>query len=126
MTDDPKMTIAQILGLPEIPANDDGTTDWPAFAQQMLDLNKPCEAVIYHGPGHQSRTKCERKGPHTDHYAVLYGEHEGDYGWTSDIASADWGGRAREVVQCPNCGVLRSVPVEGLCRGSKCVRERES
>lgn len=30
--------VAETLGLPEIPANEDGTTNWPAFAQQMLDI----------------------------------------------------------------------------------------
>jgi len=34
-----------------------------------LKKDKPCTATISHGPGHQSRTKCERTGPHDLHYA---------------------------------------------------------
>lgn len=29
----------------------------------------PCEARIYHGPGHQSSTRCRVKGPHEIHEA---------------------------------------------------------
>jgi hypothetical protein len=97
VSDDPKDTIAKILGLPEIPANEDGTTDWPAFAQQMLDLNKPCEVKIYHGPGHQSRSKCEAKGPHEWHYATLFGEHTGQYEWKGGDVFADYGCRTHPV-----------------------------
>lgn len=28
-----------------------------------------CEAVFYHGPGHQSRARCEVQGPHDVHEA---------------------------------------------------------
>lgn len=30
---------------------------------------KQCLATIYHGPGHQSRTRCQRKGRHVIHEA---------------------------------------------------------
>ena len=28
---------------------------------------KPCKAVIHHGPGHQSRSECDKLGPHKQH-----------------------------------------------------------
>jgi hypothetical protein len=34
----------------------------------------PCSAEICHGPGHQSRTKCQLTGKHDIHYAV-YGSY---------------------------------------------------
>jgi hypothetical protein len=42
-----------------------------------------CKAVIYHGPGHQSKTYCRKKGPHEIHEAIYgsqmqYAEWRGD------------------------------------------------
>lgn len=34
-----------------------------------------CEAVIWHGPGHQSHTHCELVGEHKSHQAV-YGRYD--------------------------------------------------
>ena len=47
--------------------------------QKGIDLitelrGKPCEAVIHHGPGHQSTTKCYLRQKHTTHEANLCGE----------------------------------------------------
>lgn len=33
--------------------------------------SKPCGAVIYHGPGHQSKDFCDMKGPHKQHVAEV-------------------------------------------------------
>jgi hypothetical protein len=120
-------TIAEILGMPAIPTLPNGETDWPAFARHLQALREPCTAVIHHGPGHQSKTTCEHKGPHTEHGAWLGGEHTGYYEWTSDHASADYDGESRPVVLCPDCGVLRDpakVEAGELCTGYKCERER--
>jgi hypothetical protein len=32
-----------------------------------------CEAVIHHGGGHQSTSRCERRGPHKQHANGSYG-----------------------------------------------------
>jgi hypothetical protein len=32
-----------------------------------------CDAVLYHGPGHQSRARCRVEGPHEIHEAVYLG-----------------------------------------------------
>jgi hypothetical protein len=45
----------------------------------------PCDAVLWHGPGHQSRTKCRIKGPHTIHRAV-YGSGRQQAEWCGDEA----------------------------------------
>ena len=40
-----------------------------------------CNAVIYHGPGHQSKTFCECKGPHKKHKCTV-GRYEEYIEWT--------------------------------------------
>jgi hypothetical protein len=58
-----------------------GMTEWMGFVLVTVDPQtstkdvEPCDAVIYHGPGHQSRTRCRVKGPHTVHEAV-YGDSQ--------------------------------------------------
>lgn len=43
-----------------------------------------CQAVIHHGPGHQSTTKCGVKDfPHTLH-AVIYGSYREEASWYGD------------------------------------------
>lgn len=42
-----------------------------------------CEAMIWHGPGHQSRTRCQRKGKHTVHKAI-YGRYDQTACWEGD------------------------------------------
>ncbi len=39
-----------------------------------------CSAILWHGNGHQSRTKCQLKGPHLTHYAV-YGSDSQEAYW---------------------------------------------
>lgn len=34
------------------------------------DNAKDCTATLWHGPGHQSRTRCEVRGPHDIHRAT--------------------------------------------------------
>ncbi len=41
---------------------------------------KPCSAAIWHGPGHQSETKCQVTGKHTVHEAV-YGSMKETARW---------------------------------------------
>ena len=38
-----------------------------AEKQKKYDASHRCEAVICHGPGHQSKTHCHVKGKHTIH-----------------------------------------------------------
>lgn len=38
----------------------------------------PCRAVICHGPGHQSKSNCDRRGPHKLHH---YEGPRGDFYW---------------------------------------------
>jgi len=40
-----------------------------ALIDQQVE-HKPCEAFIWHGPGHQSKTRCQEKGVHDIHSAV--------------------------------------------------------
>lgn len=46
----------------------------------------PCPAVIHHGPGHQSSTRCQVDGPHTIHEAS-YGADRELARWTGDTAT---------------------------------------
>lgn len=52
-----------------IPSNEPVTGE--ELAEKLLaefrKTSKPCKAVIYHGPGHQSRTQCYLTGPHEVH-----------------------------------------------------------
>lgn len=48
---------------------------------------KQCDAVIFHGPGHQSRTKCRLVGPHDIHEA-RYGAHDQLARWKDDEVSS--------------------------------------
>lgn len=42
-----------------------------ALEQAVQEAGNPtqCSAVIYHGPGHQSKTPCDQKGAHEQHHA---------------------------------------------------------
>ena len=42
-----------------------------------------CRAVIWHGPGHQSKTRCQVQGPHTVHRAI-YGRFDDEAEWEGD------------------------------------------
>lgn len=39
-----------------------------------------CNATIWHGPGHQSKTYCQKRGSHKIHFAV-YGCYEQEANW---------------------------------------------
>ena len=54
-----------------------------------------CEAYVMHGPGHQSRTKCEIKGPHQYHFA--HDPMSPGWEWETKVASADYDGSLREI-----------------------------
>jgi hypothetical protein len=47
------------------------------------EKSKPCNAMIFHGPGHQSKTKCRLRGPHNVH-ETYYGRHEQFARWRGD------------------------------------------
>lgn len=44
----------------------------------MINNTESCKAIIYHGPGHQSRTRCYLTGPHE--------VHEAEYGCYCQLA----------------------------------------
>ena len=48
-----------------------------------MTQDSKCQATIYHGPGHQSKTRCYKKGPHKYHEAV-YGRYEQFARWLGD------------------------------------------
>ena len=39
-----------------------------------------CDAVLCHGPGHQSKTRCILKGRHDTHYCI-YGSYRTEAYW---------------------------------------------
>ena len=49
----------------------------------MINHAKPCRAVIYHGPGHQSTTQCYLIGPHEVH-ETRYGSFDYLARWQGD------------------------------------------
>ena len=55
--------------------------------QRGLEKNnmKQCEAIIWHGPGHQSKTRCMLTGPHKIH-KTIYGQHDQEVRWRGDEA----------------------------------------
>lgn len=84
----------------------------------------PCEAHVWHGPGHQSKTMCEVREEHTYHFARLaYGEVEWD-GFM--VGSVDDNGTVHERVYCDQdgCHVLREPGDIRLCRGFMHPRNR--
>lgn len=59
-------------------------------AQRNYPKPEPCTAILWHGPGHQSQSRCEITGPHE--------VHETHYG-PGDLArwrTGDYTGRLRE------------------------------
>jgi len=53
-----------------------------AFALSAMINPAPCDEFIWHGPGHQSRTRCRLKGDHDVHEAI-YGEFQTYAKWRS-------------------------------------------
>lgn len=54
-----------------------------AISGKKMPEPEPCDAVIYHGPGHQSKTKCYRTGIHFVH-ETRYGSFDQLARWTGD------------------------------------------
>jgi hypothetical protein len=44
------------------------------------ELGATCDAVLYHGPGHQSRAVCDQRGPHEQHSAIVLNQRVGWHG----------------------------------------------
>lgn len=59
---------------------------------------EPCSALIRHGPGHQSKTRCRLTGPHAVHEAV-YGSMMQFARWRGDEASSDAFDESPELVE---------------------------
>lgn len=55
-----------------------------------LEMIKPCQATLYHGPGHQSRTKCKKKGPHELHWTT-YGSYRQEAQWVGNEKCTGFG-----------------------------------
>lgn len=87
----------------------------------------PCEAVIFHGPGHQSKTRCEHgSDPHSEHHAHIMGD---EVEWSFMVASLDYDGyTAHERVYCDEgdgCHSLREPNSKRLCSGYMHPRNRK-
>jgi hypothetical protein len=54
-------------------------------AEALMEATPPCQAFIWHGPGHQSDTRCHVEGEHEIHEAIYGSERQlarwrdGDY-----------------------------------------------
>lgn len=51
---------------------DNTRESWVCPPGKIRKIGDPCTAVLHHGPGHQSKARCERKDPHgleDEHYA---------------------------------------------------------
>lgn len=65
--------------------NADEYSEW-ALAQGLQKRPLPprrCKAVIWHGPGHQSKTHCSEDEGHEGHHSCVYG---------SSLRFAEWYG----------------------------------
>jgi hypothetical protein len=51
-----------------------------ALRHQLNEMDQ-CEHVCMHGPGHQSDTKCEVRGKHTEHYIDV---PSGQFSWADE------------------------------------------
>lgn len=60
---------------------------WGGYMLHIIELDEPprCEALIWHGPGHQSRTRCYLKGKHEIH-ETRYGRYDQIARWKGDKA----------------------------------------
>ena len=52
---------------------------------QSDEYSNPCESILYHGPGHQSKTHCEKTGKHIIHF-TRYGSNQTPCLWKGDEA----------------------------------------
>lgn len=83
----------------------------------------PCDAHVWHGPGHQSKTMCEGRGPHTEHYVDWLGVSWDDF----LVGSVDDNGYVHERVYCDQgdgCHCLREPGDIRLCGGYMHPRNR--
>ena len=56
------------------------------FRKALAEDGTPCDAVLWHGPGHQSSTHCQSKGSHEVHkaaYGTDYATWRGNEAYTS-------------------------------------------
>lgn len=63
-------------------------SDWRRhrrYTAALLELEPACDAVLYHGLGHQSRTLCQLRGDHEIHYTV-YGRFDTEAYWRGESA----------------------------------------
>lgn len=61
----------------------DNTKRYLGVRQVHVQDNTPCEAILWCGPGHQSKRLCEITGPHAEHEV----DSAGDYAiWTGEEA----------------------------------------
>jgi hypothetical protein len=44
------------------------------LAQRLMAATPPCQAFLFHGPGHQSSTRCRLTGEHDMHEAEYHGD----------------------------------------------------
>ncbi len=56
----------------------------------------PCAIIIRHGPGHQSKTKCDLVGLHPIHHAV-FGRYRQEATWRGGDVSSGFFDEAPEV-----------------------------
>lgn len=61
----------------QAPAHEGGV---PGVLRRAEKDGERCSAVLAHGPGHQSTTRCERTGPHEVHRAI-YGSARQEATW---------------------------------------------
>jgi len=54
-----------------------------------------CCSILHHGPGHQSKTFCSRKGKHTVHSCV-YGSYENFMEWNGKEAFTGYFDKPKE------------------------------
>lgn len=68
---------------------------WKHEPQELIVYTEThCEAYIMHGPGHQSKTRCEILTPHDVHEAHVLGEHTS---WRGDETTSGFFNELPEV-----------------------------
>lgn len=59
-----------------------------SFLIKEADALEPCTAVVHHGPGHQSTTLCQLKGPHDVH--LVWPPSNGCWEWRGAEVTTDY------------------------------------
>lgn len=57
---------------------------WEAAEMRKRRAAGKCTARIWHGPGHQTSTWCDRTGEHRVHHAI-YGRYDTEGEWTGKV-----------------------------------------